>query len=287
MLADHITPFVFDNLPVRGALIHLARAWRRMNRDHAYHGVVRETLGHAAAATGLIAHSLKFDGAITLQIQGSGGLRMLVMQCTSELELRGMANFDQDGTAESFGELVSNAHCAITVDAGDRPYQGIVEVDHGSLASSLEHYFERSAQVPSHVMLVTDASESGGLLLQQMPGQYPIEEDDWNRLGHIAATLRTSDFASTEGIDLVGKLFAEDDVRVFRSKPVVFRCRCSRRRAEQVLQMLGEAETREVIEEQGRVDVTCEYCGRRRSFDAIDVSRLFAENVVAGPDSVQ
>jgi molecular chaperone Hsp33 len=287
MAADNITPFVFDSLPVRGALISLSRAWRRMLRDHEYDELVRETLGHAAAATGLIAQSLKFDGAITLQIQGGSGLRMLVMQCTSELELRGMASGSNDALASSFADLVQDAHCAITVDAGERPYQGIVEMEPSSLADSLENYFTRSVQVPSHVALVSDASLSGGVLLQQMPGQHGLDEDDWKRLGYLAATLTAGDFEAGDGMALIGKLFAEDDVRVFAPRPVAFRCRCSRRRTEEVLRMLGEAETRDVLAERGRVDITCEYCGRRRSFDPIDVSRLFAANAVAGPDSVQ
>jgi len=287
MADDNITPFVFDSLPVRGALIRLSRSWRRMLRDHDYSPLVRETLGHAAAATGLIAHSLKFDGAITLQIQGSGGLRMLVMQCTSELELRGMASADDSGAAESFGDLVRGAHCAITVDAGERPYQGIVEMERSSLADSLENYFARSVQVPSHVSLVSDESLSGGLLLQQMPGQTGLDEDDWNRLGYMGATLQTADFASVDGLALIGRLFPEDDVRVFEPRPVVFRCRCSRRRTEEILRMLGEVETREVLAERGQVVVTCEYCGHRRSFDAIDISRVFTANAVSGPDSVQ
>jgi molecular chaperone Hsp33 len=285
--ADNITPFVFDSLPVRGALISMSRSWRRMLRDHEYDELVRETLGHAAAATGLIAQSLKFDGAITLQIQGGGGLRMLVMQCTSDLELRGMASTGEDAAAESFADLVQGAHCAITVDAGERPYQGIVEMEQSSLADSLENYFDRSVQVPSHVALVSDASLSGGILLQQMPGQHGLDEDDWNRLGYLAATLQTGDFDTAGGMALVGKLFAEDDVRVFEPRPVVFRCRCSRRRTEEVLRMLGEVETRDVLAERGKVDVTCEYCGRRRTFDPIDVSRLFTANAVSGPDSVQ
>jgi molecular chaperone Hsp33 len=287
MIADRITPFVFDSLPVRGALISLSRSWRRMLRDHDYEGLIRDTLGHAAAATGLIAQSLKFDGAITLQIQGGGGLRMLVMQCTSELELRGMASADEDAAAESFGDLVQDAHCAITVDTGERPYQGIVEIERSSLADSLENYFARSVQVPSHVALVSDESLSGGILLQQMPGQQELDDDDWNRLGYLAATLRTRDLGAANGVALIGKIFAEDDVRVFEPKPVVFRCRCSRVRAEEVLRMLGESETREVLAERGRVDVTCEYCGRRREFDPIDISGLFTDNAVAGPDSVQ
>jgi molecular chaperone Hsp33 len=287
MIADRITPFVFDSLPVRGALISLSRAWRRMLRDHDYGLVVQETLGHAAAATGLIANSLKFDGAITLQIQGSGGLRMLVMQCTSELELRGMASADEAASADSFGDLVQDAHCAITVDSGDRPYQGIVEIERSSLADSLENYFARSVQVPSHVALVSNESLSGGILLQQMPGQHGLDDDDWCRLGYMAATLHTGDLESADGMSLVGKLFAEDDVRVFEPRPVAFRCRCTRRRTEEVLRMLGEAEAREVLAERGRIVVTCEYCGRRRDFDPIDISRLFSVNAVSGPDSVQ
>jgi molecular chaperone Hsp33 len=287
MAVDTITPFVFDSLPVRGALISLSRSWRRMLRDHDYDPIVRDTLGHAAAATGLIAQSLKFDGAITLQIQGGGGLRMLVMQCTSDLELRGMASADETAAASSFGDLVHGAHCAITVDAGERPYQGIVEIERSSLAGSLENYFARSVQIPSHVALVSNESLSGGVLLQQMPGQRGLEEDDWNRLGYLAATLNSRDFDADGGLALIGKLFAEDDVRVFEPRPVVFRCRCSRRRTEEVLRMLGEAETREVLAERGRVDVTCEYCGRRRSFDPIDVAKLFDARAVAGPDSVQ
>lgn len=286
MFEDQVVPFVFDRLPVRGEIISLTRSWRRMLENHAYEPIVQDTLGHAAAATGLIAQSLKFDGAVTLQVQGRGDLRMLVMQCSSELELRGLATPAPDVTATTFDELMQSAHCAITIDAGERPYQGIVEINRASFAKSLEHYFARSVQIPSHVALVSSARQSGGLLLQQMPGER-IDEDDWHRLGLLADTLALRDFARGSGLDLIGRLFAEDDVRVFTGRPVTFHCRCSRRRTEDVLRMLGREEVESALEEQGRLDVTCEYCGRRRSFDAVDASRLFAENVVAGPKRPQ
>ncbi len=286
MFADHVVPFVFESIPVRGEIIHLSRAWRRMLRDHDYVPVIRETLGHAAAATGLIAQSLKFDGAVTMQIQGAGDLRMLVMQCTSKLELRGMATSAADVTASDFGGLMKKAHCAITVDSGERPYQGIVEVSSDSLSASLENYFARSVQVPSHVVLACNDDVSGGILLQQMPGQ-PIDVDDWNRLGLLAGTLTTDDFSEASGIDLIRKFFNEDDVRVFDQKPVMFRCRCSKRRVEDVLRMLGPEETKAALDEQGSILITCEYCGRRREFDEVDVSKLFADNVVSGPESLQ
>ena len=286
MFADRVVPFVFESLPVRGEIVYLSRSWRRMLRDHDYDPATRETLGHAAAAIGLIAQSLKFDGSVTLQLQGKGDLRMLVMQCTSELQLRGMASTVPTVQATNFEQLMRQAHCAITVDSGERPYQGIVEVSPESLAASLEHYFDRSVQVPSHVALVANETLAGGILLQQMPGQ-AIDEDDWTRLGLLARTITQQDFPDNTGIELVGKLFNEDDVRVFDGQPIEFRCRCSARRAEDVLRMLGEAEIREAIEEQGSLEVICEYCGRLREYDSVDVSRLFADNVVRGPDSVQ
>ena len=286
MSADSIIGFSFESLPVRGALIHLGRSWRRMQRDHDYAPLLAETLGHAAAATGLIAHSVKFDGAITLQVQGSGALQMLVMQCTSDFDMRGMAVQEQGSDAPNFAELVQGAHCAITVDSGERPYQGIVAIEGDTLASSLEHYFDRSVQVPSHVALVANDETAGGLLLQQMPGQ-PIDPDDWNRMHFLAETLSIGDFDGEAGIELIGKLFAEDDVRVYEPKPVDFRCRCTSQKAEDVLKMLGEDEARETLDELGTIEIVCEYCGRKRGYDAVDVSRLFSDNVVPSPSSVQ
>ena len=286
MSADSITPVGFEYLPVRGALVHLSRTWRRMLRDHDYGTLITESLGHAAAATALIAQSLKFDGTITLQIQSSGILRMLVMQCTSELDLRGMASAEQGGVAADFGGLIDKGHCAVTVDVGERPYQGIVDIDDTSLAASLEHYFARSVQVPCHLALVASENVSGGVLLQQVPGQ-SIDEDDWNRLCFLVKTLGCADFDAGTGAELIGKLFAEDDVRVYKPRAVNFRCRCSRHKTEDVLKMLGAKEAREALAERGGIEVVCEYCGRVRTFDSVDVSRLFIDNVVQGPDSVQ
>jgi molecular chaperone Hsp33 len=285
MAADSVTPFGFESLPVRGALIHLSRSWRRMLRDHDYDALVTETLGHAAAATGLIAQSLKFDGAVTLQILGGSALPMLVMQVTSELDMRGMASVAEGAAANDFGDLTRDAQCAVTVDSGGRPYQGIVEIDSNSLAASLEHYFARSMQVPSHIALVADDDVAAGILLQQVPGE-PIDSDDWRRLRFLVQTLTTGDFEGDAGLGLIGKLFAEDDVRVYKPRPVDFRCRCTAAKTEDVLRMLGEAEARDTLAEQGRIEVTCEYCGRRRNFDAVDVERLFSNNVVPAPDSL-
>jgi molecular chaperone Hsp33 len=285
---DAVIPFAFEALPVRGALVQLDGAWRRMQEGHDYAAPVAEILGHAAAATSLIAQSLKFDGSVTLQISSTGPLGMLVMQSTDDLDIRGMATSHDVADADRFEDLVKGAHCAVTVDAGamERPYQGIVEISPDSLAASLENYFARSVQVPSHMKLATAAGHCGGIILQQMPGELAATEDDWRRLGYLIETLRPADLADGATRTLLHKLFSEDDVRAYPARAVRFSCRCTQDRVEEVLRFLGEEETRSVLDERGSVDVTCEYCGKQRSFDAVDVSRVFADHVVEASDAL-
>ena len=223
-----------------------------------------------------------------MQINGDGPLSMLVMQSTDNLEVRGMVNAPDADDEIAYADLVRDCRCAITVDAGamQQPYQGIVEMLGDSLSQSLENYFTRSAQLESHMMLVADQTVTGGVLLQQMPEKGTPVADDWRRLGLLVETLRTDDFNDGIGASLVGKLFAEDDIRVYEAQPAAFKCRCSRQRAEEVLQLLGEAETKAALESRGRVDVICEYCGRQRSFDNVDVSKLFADQSIDGTDTV-
>jgi molecular chaperone Hsp33 len=110
--------------------------------------------------------------------------------------------------------------------------------------------------------------------------------DDWQRLGLLAATLRLADVNAGIGPGVLSRMLAEDDLRLFESRRAAFRCRCSRQRAEEVLRLLGEAEIRTVLAERGRIEVTCEYCGRRRDFDAVDVDALFTPDLTPPSDTL-
>ena len=285
---DVVVPFVFESLPVRGALVQLESAWQRMQQGHTYAQPVVEVLGQAAAATTLIAHSLKFEGTVTLQISSEGPLGMLVMQSTHELDIRGMTTAGEVPDKAGFAELAKDAHCAVTVDAGamERPYQGIVEMNSRSLGKSLQNYFARSVQVPSQLQLRANGDHCGGVLLQQMPERNPIDDDDWRRLGMMIETLKTGELVNGATPELLHKLFAEDDVRVFNARDLRFRCRCTQSKVEDVLRFLGEEETRAACAEQGVVEVTCEYCGQVRTFDAVDVGRVFTGQGISGSTSI-
>ncbi|MDX1480402.1 MAG: Hsp33 family molecular chaperone HslO [Woeseiaceae bacterium] len=283
---DVLIPFAFEKLPVRGAVVQLGSAWQELLSCHDYPPSVRQVLGHAAAAVPLIVATLKDGSSVTLQITGDGPLSMLVMQCDSKLRFRGLANASEIAGDLPFETMAAGARCAITIDheRSERPYQGIVDVNESTLAASLENYFRRSAQLPSHLALVGGETACGGLLLQQLAGAKTPIGDDWRRLGLLADTLRASEVAGGIGNDLLRKLFAEDDLRVFSPRPARFFCRCSRARAQQVLKLLGEAECGSDDDEV--VVVTCEYCGSRESFDAVDLAAIFAEDPAPRSDAL-
>ena len=285
MIENALIPFVFDKLPVRGAVVQLSDEWRKLLALNEYPAAVRDVLGHAAAATPLIAQSMKAGSSVTLQLTGGAGLSMLIMQCTSELDFRGLANADADMVGQSFAELSAGGRCAITVDNvnTERPYQGIVEVGGDTLAANLETYFMRSAQLPSYLALVADDRLAGGILLQQLPGEREPHGDDWRRLGFLADTLRLEDLEPGVGPELLRKFFSEDDLRVFDPRPARFKCRCSRERAANVLRLLGQEECELTSEDEEQLVVTCEYCGSRERFDPVDIAALFSED--PGPSS--
>jgi molecular chaperone Hsp33 len=91
----------------------------------------------------------------------------------------------------------------------------------------------------------------------------------------VAATVTDAELAALSDRDLLRRLFAEDDVRMFESAPVYFRCRCSRERVAKMLVALGRAEIDDLIAERGSVEVRCEFCSRLYEFDKVDCAHIF------------
>src|SRR5580698_7856021 len=97
---DEVRRFIVENQPVRGHWVRLEGAWRELRAHREYPEPVRELLGQAVAASVLLAAPLKFDGTLTLQLQGNGAVKLLVAQCTHDFRLRAVANFDDAAVDE-------------------------------------------------------------------------------------------------------------------------------------------------------------------------------------------
>ncbi len=296
---DLVQRFVVEQQSVRGQFVRLGPAWLAL-REHAdYPEPVRRLLGEAVSAAVLLASTLKFEGELTLQLQGNGGVRLLVAQCTHDFRVRGVARFDRERIADDadFASLAGEGTIVVTIETGKHAsrYQGIVPIGGGSLAASLEHYFETSEQLPTRVVLGADDFGTAGVLVQRMPGQGGLAgegialEAEADRTFAAACEaisgVQSDELLVRPAAELMRRTFAGLDLRIHGSQPVIFRCRCSAERVEGMLRSLGVSEVEAIIAERGQVTVTCEFCHKPWGFDAVDVSRLFGAAADQPPGS--
>ncbi|MEE9492566.1 MAG: Hsp33 family molecular chaperone HslO [Gammaproteobacteria bacterium] len=279
---DSLLRFVFEQTNVRGEWVHLDDACFAVFENQSYPLPVRCLLGELLAAASLLAATIKYSGFLHLQIQGDGPVSLLLVQVAADKSVRGLAKW-QDGMVEAvdYATLLGAAKLVITIDSGEgkERYQGIVEIEGNSISASLDAYFRQSEQLTTRLWLTCDGKSAAGLLLQQLPGE-TCDNDAWRRETFLTETVTNQELLDLPATQLLYRLFNEEDVRLFKAQTVIFFCPCSRDRIRAVLQGLGAAEVKSIMEEQETIDVQCEFCGRQYSFDAVDSQLLFFENTV-------
>lgn len=263
MKTDRLRRFTLEHHGIRGSLVRLPETWRRIREPGAYAPAVARILGHAVVAAALIGKNLKFDGRLTLQLQGSGPLHLLVVQCTHDLGIRGLAKC-RDTQLVEFGGLVQPGRMTVTVEAGAKQerYQSIIPVEQGSLAECLGAYYRNSVQLPTAFWLDVDDRHASGLMLQRLPGSPTGNPSDWDVVTERAGESMPASLAEQTDEDVLSRVFDGQLLRVFKPHEVAFRCSCSDGGMRRMLQLLGADELHEIIAEQGRIAVRCEFCNR-------------------------
>jgi molecular chaperone Hsp33 len=280
MHTDCVQPFLFEHLDIRGALVSLNHAWRDLAADRGYPPAVLGLLGEMSAVTTLITANLKQPGRMTFQLRGDGGVSLLVLDCDEQLRLRGMARLGEGGVAAGapIRDLLGNGQLLLTLDAAGmrQPYQSLVPLEGGSLAAIFEHYLNLSEQQPTRLLLAADAHRAAGLLLQKMPEADRCDADGWNRVQHLLGTLTAGELLVHTPLDLLRRLFPEEDVRVFAPRRVSHHCPEDREKIHAMLRSLGRAECDAILADKGEVHVRDDICNRDYRFDAAAIEALFA-----------
>lgn len=312
---SELQKFIFDGAPVRGQWVRVTDAWKEVlarraanTETGAYPEPVVQLLGEMTAAALLMHGTIKFDGALILQIQGDGPVKLAVAEVQSDLRLRATAALSAPLSSDTpLAQLVNaqgGGRCAITLNPrqrqpGQQAYQGVVPLADAqgralpSVAAMLEHYMRQSEQLDTTLVLAADDKAAAGLLLQRLPvegGGRQTEsaaantampghsEDDFQRLSVLARSLRREELLGLDGETVLRRLFWEE--RLLRLEPgdarPRFACSCSRARVAAMLTSLGRIEVESIVRERGLVEVGCEFCGQQERFDAIDAAQLFA-----------
>lgn len=297
MEKDTLHRFLIENTQVRGEWIHLDQAWQDILNCSSYPAPLRRVLGEAAAAVCLLSATIKFEGSLILQINGSGPVTMLVMQATSEGEIRGMAQWDKDHAEDlsstDLEDLFGEGQIVISIvtDKENERYQGIVGLEGESLSECLQTYFEQSEQLDTRIHLAADDESAAGLLIQSLPDQQYdktgiVVDDSWDRAVILTNTIQNDELLSLDARELLHRLFNEDDLRLFEPQTINYQCTCSQQKIEDMIRSIGKEEASSIIEEQKAIEINCDFCNTHYSLDAIDVQRVFDDQISEGNSSL-
>ena len=249
--------FLFDGLPVRGAIVRLTDAWQEIlkrraanNETGAYPAPVTELLGEMAAAAVLMQANIKFNGALVLQIFGDGPVKLAVVEVQPDFGVRATATLQGELALDaSLSQMVNQnneGRCAITLDPLDRlpgqqPYQGVVPLFGDQkeklekLSEVLEHYMLQSEQLDTTLVLAANMSVAAGVLIQRLPldgvgnlaGKYDSVEreaalgqsEDYNRISILTKSLKAEELLGLEIDTVLRRLFWEEPL--LRFEPLV------------------------------------------------------------------
>lgn len=276
---DQVRRFLFERNPIRGQHVTLDSSWQQIVEQTEAEGTALVLLGQALTAATLLVETLNIDGSISLQIRGNGAINLLVAEASSRGTIRGLVRQNADiGEQQSLQQIFDSDKLVITIQNGNaKPYQGIVPLTGDTLNLALQSYFDQSEQLPTRIWLACDRQSASGMLLQRLPGER-ADEDAWNRLLTLADTTRDEELLGLEAPQLLHRLFHEEDLRLFDAAPVIFACTCSSDRIRDMLASLGKAEVASILEDEGEIAVTCEFCNASYAYDRVDLTLLFNDS---------
>ncbi len=279
MRSDYVQRFLFERLDIRGRLLCLTAAWARMLEGRDYPERVAALLGRTTALAVLLGANQKGVSRVTLQVRGSGPVRLLVADCTSELQIRGMAQYDAPpGANGSERGLLGDGRLALTfedVAKGGRVYQSLVPLEGETMQEIFEHYLSRSEQVPAFLRLFVEGDALCGLLLEKMPAADARDPAGWARVTAMAQALSLGAARGVQPYEVLTRLFPGELMRVFRLYPVEYRCPYDVENVKAMLRGLGRREVEAILAEQGEVRIRNEMCNHEYRFDARAVAELF------------
>lgn len=294
-MTDKLVKLLFTEKSCRSEILHLDDAWQNMSANLNLPTCVKTMLGEMTAGAVMLAASLKFDGSLILQLQGDGPVKLaivevrtgLIVRCTAQLRVP----VDAVAPKADFKSLVNangNGRCAMILDmkgraAGEQPYQGVVPLTGNTVAETIESYMTQSEQIRTRLWLCANNITCGGVLLQHVASHggnesdKPVDAEGFDHLAVFAQTVKDEELLELDASELARRLFWEDNPVVLEEMHPTFACRCSRQGIESMIRNLGQAEAEGIIHESGKIEVTCEFCGSRYIFDAIDVQTIFAD----------
>lgn len=287
-MSDTLKKYLSADRSTRVQTLKLSDAWQTGLAHQDLPPAITSLLGQLTAASILLAGNIKFDGSVVLQIQGNGPVNLIMVECTSDMNIRATAHINDRHLITpgiNLQELMNNdgqGKFSVMLEPDNKrdrskAYQGIVPLESDSVAQALEFYMQHSEQLDTRLWLAADENQCGGLLLQRLPAETEDALHTWEHLQTLANTIKPIELIEKDSTTLIHQLFWQDDLIAFPEQHVHWHCPCTRERVASMLQTLGKQEVNEILQEQGHIEVDCNFCGKVYKFDELDCVAIFAQ----------
>ncbi|WP_028112668.1 Hsp33 family molecular chaperone HslO [Ferrimonas kyonanensis] len=277
MSQDKLHRYLFEQADVRGEIVQLQDSYQQMLAGKPYPKQVATLMGEMLAATSLLTAILKFEGEIAVQLQGNGPISLVAVNGNHNQQLRAIARWEGEPQQQDLRELIGTGQLVITITPTDgERYQGIVGLSEDSVAGCLEQYFAQSEQLKTRLWLHADGVNAAGMLLQVLPQSDKEQDVEFEHLESLTDTVKADELFGLEAEQVLHRLYHQEQVRLFDATDVSFKCGCSKQRSLNALASLHKDELLEIVEEQGQINIHCDYCGENYRFDRIDLEALWS-----------
>ncbi len=282
MANNVLNRYLFEDLSVRGELVQLDEAYQRIISSKEYPAALQKLLGELLVSTTLLTATLKFEGSITIQLQGDGPVSLAVINGDHDQKIRGVARWEGDIADDAtLHEMMGKGYLVITIEPkkGER-YQGVVGLEGETLADVIEGYFANSEQLKTRLWIRTGEHEgkkhAAGMMIQVMPDGTGKPED-FEHLEQLTATVKNEELFTLPANELLYRLYNQDSVRLYEPQPVEFHCGCSRERSGAAIITVDKTEIYDILAEEGTISLHCDYCGTSYTFDEPEITELYTQ----------
>jgi len=278
--------YLFSDAHARGELVQLDSSFKSIIKNHNYPAGVQKLLGELLSATCLLTATLKFEGDITVQLQGDGPVGYMSVSGNNNQQMRGIAKIAEETSADTLQSLIGKGTMIITIrpEVGEA-YQGVVALDKDNLADCLAHYFDVSEQIPTKIWLFSDTEQqlTAGALVQLLPdgdGSTENKEQqlsDFEHLCQLTNTIKSEEVFSLEAEALLYRLYHQEKVNIFDPQPVTYLCGCSADKCLSAISQIEPSEIKAILAEQGKISMTCDYCITTYDFDELSLQSFISK----------
>ncbi len=283
---DILNRYLFTDAHARGELVQLTSSFESILQNHNYPAGVEKLLGELLSATCLLTATLKFEGDITVQLQGDGPVGYMSVSGNNNQQMRGIAKLTEQTSADTLQGLIGKGNMIITIRPSvGEAYQGIVALDKETLADCLAHYFEVSEQIPTKIWLFSDVSHKqvAGALVQLLPDGDGSAENkakqvaDFEHLCQLTNTIKAEEIFTLEAEALLYRLYHQEKVNIFEPQAVTYVCGCSKEKCLAAIAQIEPSEIKAILAEQGKISMTCDYCLTTYDFDELSLQSFISK----------